>query len=226
MSMINSNNFYYQNTINNLSFTLGSVIQLSTREKVEKKKISKYVFSKPQDNYQVYNSNQVNGWITNRIFFINGQRCDAFGRTVVDPGFEGLKKELSYPNPLHNMNSKVKKSKRYNQVGGIDSNLNLDINKSNNNYFYTLEKLKKLNKLESLNFNNENNNSVSNKDIHKDLSKYLINHFNSFQNRALGEKNYQKKVSIINFRPVLENNIIPYNFISPPPKFKIDNLLV
>lgn len=38
MSMINSNYFYYQNTINNLSFTLGSVIQLSTREKVEKQR--------------------------------------------------------------------------------------------------------------------------------------------------------------------------------------------
>lgn len=224
MLLIDNNYFYYQNTVNNLSFTLGAVIPLQSREKFGKKKISKGLIPKPEDNYQVYNSKSINGWITNKIYYINGQRCDAFGRTAVDVGFEGLKKELSYPSPSNNINFKIKKSKRYNEVGGIDSDLNLNIKKSNNNYFYTLNKLKKINRLEFLNSRNNSVNTISDLDIHQDLSKYLINHFNFFQNTIRSEINLKKK-KIIKDTPVLLNHTIPYNFISPPSKFKIDNIV-
>ena len=45
MTIINNDNFYYQNTINSLSFTLGSVIQVQSGEKLGKKKVSIGIWS-------------------------------------------------------------------------------------------------------------------------------------------------------------------------------------
>ena len=219
MVFLGEKDFFYQNTVNNLSFTLGSVINIQSREKVGKKRVVKKIFPKLEDNYQIYTSKSLNGWITNRTFFMNGQRCDVFGRTISDIGYEGIKEKLSYPLPSDEFNLRHNKSKKYDKVGGLDSDINLNIKKSNNNYFHTLEKLKKINKLKLLNSNNESTDMIS-ENINQNLSEYLINHFNSFQN-----KGYVKKGNIIYNIPVLNNNTIPYNFISPPPKFKIDNIL-
>ena len=93
-------------------------------------------FSRVEDTYQTYEGKSVNGSITRKYYYKNGQRCDVFGRTINDVGFTpviGIEKHrpISYPisNQFVNQNNTHPKKNFY-KTWGLDSGLLLDINKS------------------------------------------------------------------------------------------------
>ena len=92
-------------------------------------------FSRVEDTYQTYEGKSVNGSITRKYYYKNGQRCDVFGRTINDVGHTpviGIEKHrpISYPLSNQFVDNKTHPKKNFYKTWGLDSGLLLDINKS------------------------------------------------------------------------------------------------
>lgn len=101
----------------------------------KKKKNIGLHFSPIEDTYKTYEGYSINGSITRKYYYKNGQRCDAFGRTVNDVGYTpiiGIEKyrPISYPksNQFIKHNIEHPKKNHY-KIWGLDSGTLLDINK-------------------------------------------------------------------------------------------------
>ena len=50
--------------------------------------------------YTVHEFKSINGWVSRRFYYKNGVKCDLFGRTVNDPGFNSNSHTAqTYPEP-------------------------------------------------------------------------------------------------------------------------------
>lgn len=93
-------------------------------------------FPRVEDTFKMAEGRSINGSITRKYYYKNGQKCDVFGRTINDVGFTppiGIEQHrpISYSNlksSLKNSTSNSKKDfyKRY----GFEQSLLLQINKN------------------------------------------------------------------------------------------------
>lgn len=99
------------------------------------KKRNNYSFPPIQDTYQIFEGRSINGSITRKYFYKNGQRCDAFGRTTQELGYTptlGIEQHrpISYPTSNQNINKDLNHQKKnYYKTWGLDQDLLLKINK-------------------------------------------------------------------------------------------------
>ena len=61
--------------------------RLFSRNNSKIKKKSSLNFPPNEDTYKIFEGRSDNGSVSRKYFYINGQRCDAFGRTINDVGY-------------------------------------------------------------------------------------------------------------------------------------------
>ena len=101
---------------------------------MSKKKPNNYNFPPLQNFYKVFEGSSINGSITRKYYYINGRKCDAFGRTINEVGFtpvRGVEKNvpISYPLSEQNIKSSSNPKKNFYKTWGMDQDLLLEINK-------------------------------------------------------------------------------------------------
>ena len=85
------------------------------------------------DNYKIYHGESISGCITRNYYYINGVKCDAFGQTVGDPGYNPNNKQgqhvpVSYPIINQQIRTSGKK-KQHPEIFGLSSSEMLEIKK-------------------------------------------------------------------------------------------------
>ena len=85
------------------------------------------------DSYKIYQGESISGCITRNYYFINGVKCDAFGRTIGEPGYNPNNKQgqhvpVSYPIINQQIRTSGKK-KQYPEIFGLSSSEILEIKK-------------------------------------------------------------------------------------------------
>ena len=85
------------------------------------------------DSYKIYQGKSISGCITRNYYYINGIKCDAFGQTINDPGYNPNNKQgqhvpVSYSNTNKHIRTSGKK-KRHPEIFGLSSSETLEIKK-------------------------------------------------------------------------------------------------
>lgn len=93
-------------------------------------------FPRVEDTFNMAEGRSINGSITRKYYYKNGQKCDVFGRTINDAGYTpviGIEQHrpISYVNSKPILeNSSTNSKKKFYKRWGLDQSLLLQINKN------------------------------------------------------------------------------------------------
>lgn len=156
-------------------------------------------FPRVEDRFNEAEGRSINGSITRKYYYKNGQKCDVFGRTINDVGYTpviGIEQHrpISYPNSIKAFEDTSTNSKKnYHKMWGLDQSLLLRINKNKLNSIFEQEfnvrgtellnsvnqrmiETKRKNKTLHFKIFNPGNKNVSRQIVSDDLLWYYMNY--------------------------------------------------
>ena len=99
--------YQYQNQVDRYSFPSMTKYTFQSNESIyrsnnaKRRRRREIIFNgRHRKNYQVVESRAINGFRKIYTYYIDGIKCDGFGRIPGDPGFAGIPKNPDYPKAL------------------------------------------------------------------------------------------------------------------------------